>query len=767
MNPPEQKISVQLRGESQDLDIDIKKYWLILKRRWLPIVTIFLSVSGMTVLAISSKKPMYTAEGKLLVKTDQTSSLTGLGADTRKALAPLTAQGNPLKTQSEIILSKPILGKTIIALNLKDSKGNFISEGAIKSQLEVTNIAGTDVLKISSRTSNPKEAAALINKLMSLYIENNIATNRSEAVAARKFIARQLPETEEAVRQAELRLRGFKERNKISSLSDEGSSTERIIADLQGRIAETQARLADINAQSTALMNKVGMNSEQAMAASILSQSAAVQSVLSELQKVENLLAAERSRFQDESPSVVALKNKEETLKVLLQERISEALGNRQLAPDNNLQPGMLEQELIKNLINLEVERLGLSNQITSLAKTQTAYRQRRQILPQLEQEQRELQRRLDASQATYQTLLTKLQEVQVSENQNIGNAVIIELASLPKQPSVSKSALILALGGGVFAVLLSTAAVIILELRDPSIKTVKEAQDIFSYPLLGAIPSWNKKTLLRNKRRKQSVLKIPLRDSPRSPISERYRRLEANLDFLRSDQPLKVIVVTSSVPEEGKSTVAANLAVVLAESHRVLLVDADMHHPFQHDLWELTNEAGLSNVIVGQVESQLAVKQVMLNLDVLTSGVTPPNPVALLKSREMVSLIEHSSKKYDFVIIDTPPLMLASDALILGKMKADILLVAGLGVVDSASATASKEYLEQSGQTVLGLVVNGVTQENDSKLYSYSKSKHYAKKDSANLEDDFPQKEEYSAHSLNFNSTNNKKPQNLKINQK
>jgi capsular exopolysaccharide synthesis family protein len=216
------------------------------------------------------------------------------------------------------------------------------------------------------------------------------------------------------------------------------------------------------------------------------------------------------------------------------------------------------------------------------------------------------------------------------------------------------------------------------------------------------------------------------------------------------------VIVVTSSLPKEGKSTVATNLAVVLAESYRVLLVDADMHHPFQDNLWELTNEVGLSNVIVGKVESQLAVKQVMHNLDILTSGVSPPNPVRLLKSIEMVSLIEHFSKNYDFVLIDTPPLRLASDALILGKMKAGILLVARLGVVDSASATASKEYLEQSGQTVLGLVVNGVTQENEPDIYSKSQMKHYSNKDSANLGKYFPNQEEYSVPVENFSSTKN-----------
>jgi capsular exopolysaccharide synthesis family protein len=202
---------------------------------------------------------------------------------------------------------------------------------------------------------------------------------------------------------------------------------------------------------------------------------------------------------------------------------------------------------------------------------------------------------------------------------------------------------------------------------------------------------------------------------------------LEANLKFLSPDKELNAIAVTSSVSKEGKSTVSANLASAMAHlGRRVLLVDADMRHPMQHHIWNLANAEGLSDVIVNQAEFPKAVRTVMENLDVLPSGVVPPNSLALLNSQRMASLVEEFSNNYDFVIFDTPPLVLTADAITLGKMADGILLLARPGVVDRVSASASKEFLVRSGQRVLGLVVNGVSTENEPDSYFHHAKTYY-----------------------------------------
>lgn len=216
-------------------------------------------------------------------------------------------------------------------------------------------------------------------------------------------------------------------------------------------------------------------------------------------------------------------------------------------------------------------------------------------------------------------------------------------------------------------------------------------------------------------------VPRIITRDEPGSPISESYQMLQANLKFLSSDKNLKTIVVTSSVAQEGKSEVAANLAVAMAQvGHRVLLVEADMRHPIQHHVWGLMNSLGLSNVIVDQIALDAALQTVATNLSILPAGVIPPNPVALLDSKRMASLVDTFSQNYDFVVFDTPPLAGTADAAVLGKMADGILLVVRPGVVDSTSANAAKEFLAQSGQTILGMVINGVNVKSEPDSYFY-----------------------------------------------
>jgi capsular exopolysaccharide synthesis family protein len=194
---------------------------------------------------------------------------------------------------------------------------------------------------------------------------------------------------------------------------------------------------------------------------------------------------------------------------------------------------------------------------------------------------------------------------------------------------------------------------------------------------------------------------------------------LQSNLKFLKPDQVLKTIVVTSSVSKEGKSTVSANLALTLSQmGHKVLLVDADLHHPVQHHIWQLTNVAGLSDIIVNQVELKEAIKEVEHNLSVLPAGSIPPNPLALIDSNRMRALVQNLSAKYDFVIFDTPPLILVSDVLTLSKMTSGILLVAHPHKIDGSTAKAARELLAQSEQEVLGLVINGVVAEYEPDSY-------------------------------------------------
>lgn len=721
--------------ESQEYSegIDFQKYWLVLKRRWLPATGVFGIVVALAVLNALQEKPVYQAGGQLLIKQDSSSSLTGLDEKLGR-ISPLTLDSSPLSTQAEVIASNPILEKTRDALKLKDKKGKPLDIQSLSAGLTVKPIKGTDVLKIHYQDNDPKLAAAVVNKILEVYIENDINNNRAEAVAARKFLTEQLPRVDATVSQAEAALRRFKEENGVVDLAKEATTAVETISDLDKKITEAQTKLSDTTARSESFLEQMGMTSKEALAVSALSDSPGVQEALQQLQEVQGKLAVERTRFLDTSPTIDSLKTKEAALEALLKERVAQVLGSQESAPVEKSKLGLTSQQLTTAFVQSEADRLGWAKQLSTLSKVRSAYQQRYQLLPKLEEKQQELERQLKGAQSTYEAFVKNLQETQLAENQKIGNAHIISKATVPKEAAASQKKLVIVAGSFV-GILLAIATAFLLDLIDRSVKTVKEAKELFGATLLGVIPAYGKpgKTGALVGDKERSIPKVFARDLPLSPISEAYQMLQANLRFLSSDKELKVIVVTSSVAKEGKSEVSANLAAAIAQvGRRVLLVDAALRDPSQHHIWDMTNAVGLSNILIGEAEFKTAVQEVMPGLDVLTSGVIPPNPVALLDSKRMASLIETFSKAYDSVIVDAPPLAGVADTPILGKMADGILLVVRPRVVDSANAKAAKDLALRSGQNILGLVANGVIVKNEPDSYFYYTKEDYSVQASA-----------------------------------
>ncbi len=711
----------------ESIDLDLQKFWYIIKRRWLPATVIFtISVAVAGVLG-SFKKPVFEAQGKLLIKkVNQTSALTGLGGEIGQ-LEGLDIKSSPINTEIEVISSKPLLIKTIKKLNLKDDEGVPLQPKKLAEIINLRAIPATDVLQISYESKNPREAGAVVSQLMELYMENNIQTNRAAAVAAGDFIAKQLPETEANVNQAEKALRRFQQQNNVISLGEESRSAVAIQKDLETKVTETKIALAEVTARVGSLQEKVGMNFRDAIDTDSLKSSTGVQQVLDNLQKIEQDLALAQTRFYQTHPEIQSLISRRNALQNLLNKRIAELTKRNKNITNANLQIGEITQKLTEDLTKSEVESVALKNRLNSLLTALAIHQKRVNVLPQLEQEEKKYQRQLETARATHENLLKKLQEVRVTENQNIGNARIIEPAFVTKKSTKSIKIMFLILGGAL-GTLVATAMVAFLELKDRSVKTLKEIRKLFGYTLLSTIPSLKKKSYLHLKDTDtDSLPEIPVRDNPDLPIADAYRMLQANLKFITSDKPVKVIVVTSSVPKEGKSSICANLAAAIAQlGQSVLLVDADIQNPLQHHLWGVNNVKGLSDIIVSEVNFETVISAGMLSLDILTAGAMTPNPLFLLDSRKMETLIEEFKNTYDFVIIDAPSLVMRADALALGKMADGILLVARPGIITSGDAASSKEALERSGQNVLGMVVNGIIPENESDSYFY-----YVKNDS------------------------------------
>ena len=196
---------------------------------------------------------------------------------------------------------------------------------------------------------------------------------------------------------------------------------------------------------------------------------------------------------------------------------------------------------------------------------------------------------------------------------------------------------------------------------------------------------------------------------NPRSPISEQYRTLRTNIEFSSIDEPIQTIVITSSIPGEGKSLTSANLAIVYAQQgKKVLLVDADMRKPTVHYTFRLNNLQGLSNLLIQDdtIEASVSMSGIE-HLDIMSSGPIPPNPSELLGSQRMKVFIEEAKKNYDIILFDTPPVNVVPDAQILANIVDGTILVVRSGQTEIDEAKRAKETLETANSKLLGAVIN------------------------------------------------------------
>ena len=415
--------------------------------------------------------------------------------------------------------------------------------------------------------------------------------------------------------------------------------------------------------------------------------------------QIQQQLVAERNRYHDRHPFVVALEQEEAELKA----KVHQA-----------------------QLAYTKVQRQSLERKIAKLSELHTTQKAKTKIYPQLEQTNQELKRNLSAAQVTYESLLNNLQKVRVIENQTIANAQIVSPAQVPEKPVETYRKLVL-IGGFILASLTALATAFITDLFDHSVKDIQQTTNLLNYPLVGIIPyfnsSKNKKILPGSGT--VSKLKPGRVFTPENPLHtsmiRAYNWLQVNLNSFSLNQSSQVIAVTSSVSNEGKSEVSANLATAFVRSgQRVLLVDANRYKPTQNYIWGLTNVPGLSEVIEGQADLQSVLQEVQPNLFLLPSGNLSTHAVIAAESsnikeespiieRFLKELIDREAKKYDVIIFDTPSIMETLNTSSIGYLADRMLLVVRPGIVDTSSIKFTKQICSHFNRQNLGIIVNAI----------------------------------------------------------
>lgn len=368
-----------------------------------------------------------------------------------------------------------------------------------------------------------------------------------------------------------------------------------------------------------------------------------------------------------------------------------------------------------------------IDDQLAQLRSVRGGVASQAQALPEVQQEYLRLRRDVEVNQALYTSLLNGAQQLKVAKAGTVGNVAIVDYAQQPKRPFKPKKGQVLALAilAGIFLGVLAAQALAMLRsaVRDPS--KLEQATGLSVYSI---IPLSQQQTAaekgLRRRTDKVGLLAV---SAPNDPSIEALRSFRTGLQFATIDSPNKRVLITGPVPEIGKSFVSANFAAIMAQAgKRVLLIDGDMRKGTlsRYFIQEERGDAkhpGLSDVVAGTMAFDKAlIKTELEGLHVLVSGSVPPNPSELLLHPNFIALLEKADVEYDYVIIDSPPVLLVSDASVMGQHCSATFIVARYGASNVRQVSDSQKRLAQAGVRVNGLIFNGFIANRSGYYYGY-----------------------------------------------
>lgn len=369
-----------------------------------------------------------------------------------------------------------------------------------------------------------------------------------------------------------------------------------------------------------------------------------------------------------------------------------------------------------------------LNNQVANLDAQLASFQQDLERIPVQRVEELRLTRETTVLESIYTLLNSRLEEARIVTAIEDPTVRVVDPAILPPQPVRPRTLLNLLLGA-VLGGMLGVGIAFTREYMDDSIHTREDIQRATgNAPILGMIPRINGRSSGAPKQSEDEIGHLEDRlvagRDPRNPVSEAYRSLRTNLTFSNPDDPPRVVVFTSALPQDGKSTSAANLAITLAQQgHSTLLIDADLRRGVLNNVFGTSREPGLSNVLAGHASLSEAIRPVELghsgSIRFMPSGPFPPNPAELLGSARMKSLIDELETRYDFVILDSAPLTIVTDAAVLGTKVDGVVLVARANRTEKGALTYAVEQLLNVRAPVLGTVLNDVDYRRDSRYSS------------------------------------------------
>ena len=667
----------------------------VIKRNFWNALATFGAVVGASALYLRFTPPMYESSARLILD-ERRVSVSELG----QALAANSTPGDasPIATQAELITSERILKRAIGLLNPRGaSEQPLPSVGEVGGSLRVKIVPATNILELSYKSPDPKLAAEMLNAVSQAMVQESGESIRQQASSVREFVETRVPQQQANLEQAELAESRFKEANGIVGLEAQDTSLINSLTAVEDQGRTLTAQLKEAQRKSGLLQGVIGVNNVQtAYLASRAGQDDQLKTLRGKLTDLETQVIDTRSRLGDQHPDLLALTQKRDETRSLYSQSLSRIVPAQQGLAAGKVAADDLSRTLISTYITGEVERSALLDKLKAVQDQQQPLRDRLATLPTKQRILTSLIRRREQEAATLKLLQNKLEEARIAEAQLVSNVRIVGLAGVPNSPSSPKALLTLMLSS-ITGAALAIGVILLGELLNGKIGSAAEAESQLKLPVLGVLP--DRLPALRGGQLERFL--------NNSAAVEPYRRLLKTLE-LNSGKPLKSILITSSVSGEGKSDVAARLAMVAAMlSRRTLLIDADLSHPLQHQFFDVSDQPGLTDAVSENASLQSVVQPTAIeNLDLLPHGQWFNRPAQVLEASAMKTLMMNAMSQYDLVIIDTSPVSRYADAMTLNEYTDGMVLVVRPEFTPKAIALQTTADLQKSGSSVLGTVV-------------------------------------------------------------
>ncbi len=722
-------------------DSALREYLRVLiKRKW---VVIACAVGIFAAVAIASLRetPVYEAVGRIAVNKADSNLISF------KDTGPVMDYYDPADLDTEVrILQGDLLALQVIRqLNLdkrstdgqaapqqpnlvadpmqNDSKRVTSLLGGFKGNLRVSLIPNTRIIEIHYRSVDPNLAASAVNTLAATYVEQNFKTKFESTMQASDWLSKQLVDLQMKVETSQEKLVRYQKEHEIFGIDEKQNIITQKLDELNKELTSAESD----RMQKEAIYHMTQSGDPDAVASAVASEPVATLAGVSTSPLLDKLhqqqadlkiqIADLSTQFGPSYPKLAQLNNQSKEVERQIQVETRKAVDHLRGEYETALQ----RETMLRQALETQKQ---VANRLNENAIDYTL-----------------LKRDVDSNRQLYEGLLEKLKEAGVTAGLRSNNFRIVDAARPPNgpvEPNIPRNllfAFVLGLTSGI-------GLAFLLEGMDNTVRTTEQAQIISALPSLGMIPLGSKSTNTGNGARRlaltssREVFELVTQVRPQSQMAESYRALRTSLLLSNLGAPPRVIMITSARPQEGKTTTAINTAIVLAQKGvRVLLVDADLRRPSVHKTLGMGPRSGLSNVLTGNatLEQAVTVSPILPNLFILPAGSTPPNPAELLASVNMRDVLKELREQFDHVVIDTPPTLSVTDAVVLSPRMDAIILVIRSGQTTKQALRRARDILMQVNAHVTGVLLNAVDLTSPDYYYYYEyqgKYSHYYQED-------------------------------------